>query len=75
MVTVLKDWTWAHPTYSFTTSKTVKSVEIDKSKLMADVNQDNNTFKVESRKYRIESGKYKDEGLKLIVKWLKKLLI
>ena len=45
--TVLKDWTWAHPTYSFTTSKTVKSVEIDKSKLMADVNQDNNTFKIE----------------------------
>ena len=45
--TVLKDWTWAHPTYSFTTSKTVKSVEIDKSKLMADVNLDNNTHKVE----------------------------
>ena len=45
--TVLKDWTWAHPTYSFTTSKTVNSVEIDKSKLMADVNQDNNIFKVE----------------------------
>ncbi|MCH3881452.1 MULTISPECIES: M1 family metallopeptidase [Tenacibaculum] len=42
--TVLKDWTWAHPTYTFTTSKTVKSVEIDKSKLMADVKMDNNTF-------------------------------
>ncbi|MGB0892572.1 MAG: M1 family aminopeptidase, partial [Flavobacteriaceae bacterium] len=40
--TVLKDWTWAHPTYTFTTSKEVKSVEIDPSKLMADVNLANN---------------------------------
>ena len=40
--TVLKDWTWAHPTYTFTTSKEVKSVEIDPSKLMADVNPANN---------------------------------
>ena len=40
--TVLKDWTWAHPTYTFTASKMVKSVEIDTSQLMADVNRDNN---------------------------------
>ena len=40
--TVLEDWTWAHPTYSFKTSKSVRSVEIDPSKLMADVNSENN---------------------------------
>ncbi|MBA6156262.1 M1 family metallopeptidase [Tenacibaculum sp. S7007] len=41
--TILKDWTFAHPTYSFTTNKDVKSVEIDPSKLMADINLENNT--------------------------------
>ena len=45
--TILKDWGWAMPTYSFSVSKTVKSVTIDKSKLMADVNDDNNVFEVE----------------------------
>ncbi|MFK8059656.1 MAG: M1 family metallopeptidase [Polaribacter sp.] len=44
--TVLKDWGWAMPTYSFNVSKSVKSIEIDKSKLMADVNADNNIFEV-----------------------------
>ena len=24
--TVLEDWAWAHPTYTFKTSKTIKSV-------------------------------------------------
>ncbi|QOD60010.1 M1 family metallopeptidase [Polaribacter haliotis] len=43
--TILEDWGWAMPTYSFTTAKTVKSVEIDKSKLMADVNLENNVYK------------------------------
>ncbi len=43
--TVLEDWSWAHPTYTFTTSKMVKSVEIDPSKLMADVQMENNIFK------------------------------
>lgn len=42
--TVITDWTWAHPTYTFATSKEVKSVEIDPSKLMADINQENNSF-------------------------------
>jgi hypothetical protein len=41
---ILKDWAWAHPTYTFKTSKTVKSVVIDKSKLMADINGENNVF-------------------------------
>ena len=40
--TLLEDWTWAHPTYSFRTSKTVKSVQIDPSGYMADINFDNN---------------------------------
>ncbi len=43
--TVIKDWTFAHPTYSFTVPKNVKSVEIDPSKLMADINLENNTSK------------------------------
>ena len=42
--TVLKDWTWAHPTYSFSTSKEVKRVEIDSSQLMADIDRSNNKF-------------------------------
>ncbi|MFY9242482.1 MAG: M1 family metallopeptidase [Polaribacter sp.] len=41
---VLKDWGWAYPTYSFDASKEVKSVVIDKSGLMADINLYNNTF-------------------------------
>tara|TARA_B110000090_G_scaffold23994_1_gene23687 strand:- start:3362 stop:4747 length:1386 start_codon:yes stop_codon:yes gene_type:complete len=42
--TVLEDWAWAHPTYTFKTTKKVKTVVIDKSKLMADINDDNNVF-------------------------------
>jgi hypothetical protein len=44
--TVLEDWTWAHPTYTFKTKKQIKSVEIDPSKLMADINKENDTFEV-----------------------------
>ncbi|AXG68883.1 peptidase family M1 domain protein [Kordia sp. SMS9] len=36
------DWAWAYPTYTLETSKTVQSVEIDPSQLMADINRDNN---------------------------------
>ena len=43
---VLKDWGWAYPTYSFNAAKTVKSVAIDTSKLMADLDDDNNVFEV-----------------------------
>ena len=43
---VLKDWGWAYPTYSFKAAKTIKSVAIDTSKLMADVDDDNNVFEV-----------------------------
>ncbi len=42
--TLLEDWGWAYPTYTFKVSKSVKSVQIDKSGLMADINPLNNTF-------------------------------
>jgi hypothetical protein len=40
--TVIEDWAWAFPTYSFTVGKPVKSVSINKNELMADINKDNN---------------------------------
>ena len=40
--TVIEDWTFAHPTYTFSTSRNVKSVKIDPSKLMADIDLSNN---------------------------------
>jgi len=43
--TILKDWAWAFPTYSFYTSKIIASVQIDTSGLMADVNLKNNQLK------------------------------
>ena len=42
--TVINDWAWAMPTYSFDAKKEVKSVEIDSSQMMADVNRENNVF-------------------------------
>jgi hypothetical protein len=44
--TVLKDWTWAEPTYSFEikNNKTIKKITIDSSGLMADVKRENNVF-------------------------------
>ncbi|MBU2921596.1 M1 family metallopeptidase [Winogradskyella psychrotolerans] len=42
--TIIKDWAWAIPTYSFEAKKAVKSVEIDASQMMADVNPKNNTI-------------------------------
>ncbi len=43
--TVLSDWAWAYPTYSFNISKPksdIKSVTIDPKELMADINKENN---------------------------------
>lgn len=40
--TIIKDWAWAYPTYSFETSKNIQSVEIDPLNLMADINKTNN---------------------------------
>jgi hypothetical protein len=45
--TILKDWGWAYPIYTFQTAKIIKSVIIDKSKLMADMNEENNRLEVE----------------------------
>ncbi|MBO3115273.1 M1 family metallopeptidase [Winogradskyella sp. DF17] len=44
--TVVDDWAWAMPTYTFEASKAVKSIEIDASQMMADINRENNTFNV-----------------------------
>ena len=44
--TVIADWTWAHPTYTFKASKKVKKVVIDSSKLMADVDRKNNVLEI-----------------------------
>ena len=40
--TVLTDWFWTKPTYVVPVSKAVKSVEIDPTKRLADVNQEDN---------------------------------
>ena len=47
--TVLNDWAWAYPTYSFeiTNGKQIKSMVIDASQLMADINRENNTWGME----------------------------
>ena len=39
---IVGDWAWAYPTYELKTSKSIKSIEIDPSQLMADVNRSNN---------------------------------
>lgn len=44
---VQNDWPWTHPTYSFTiphSKEDIKSLEIDPSKKMADVERSNNTY-------------------------------
>ena len=45
---ILKDWSWGNPFYTFNVSdgsnKQIKSVEIDKSQLMADIDRENNTY-------------------------------
>ncbi len=46
--TVLEDWAWTHPSYSFTIGRPqsdIKSVVIDKSNKMADVNKYNNIYR------------------------------
>ncbi|SDB61605.1 hypothetical protein SAMN03097699_2624 [Flavobacteriaceae bacterium MAR_2010_188] len=42
--TILEDWAWAYPTYSFEAKKPIKCVTIDPNNLMADINPENNTF-------------------------------
>lgn len=42
--TIIKNWAWAIPTYTFKASKTIKSVEIDPKNFMADIDKENNVF-------------------------------
>lgn len=42
--TIIKDWAWAYPTYTFNTNKAIKSVQIDPKEMMADINKNNNTL-------------------------------
>ncbi|MBF8149048.1 M1 family metallopeptidase [Winogradskyella sp. F6397] len=44
--TIINDWAWAIPTYTFDAKKAVKSVEIDNSQMMADVDRNNNVFTI-----------------------------
>lgn len=47
--TILSDWAWAYPTYTFTISKietSIKKITIDPSCLMADVKKENNIYVV-----------------------------
>jgi len=47
--TILNDWAWAYPTYSFSINKSknnIKKITIDPSGLMADVKRDNNIFEI-----------------------------
>jgi aminopeptidase N len=48
--TLIKNWSWANPTYAFSTLKEVKSVEIDPSQLMADIDRENNVFEKQEAK-------------------------
>ena len=45
--TIIADWAWANPNYTFEVSKQIKSVEIDPHKWMADVNSENNKLEIE----------------------------
>lgn len=45
--TIIDDWAWAVPTYTFEANKAVKSVEIDSSQMMADVKRENNSLTLE----------------------------
>lgn len=47
--TILGDWTFAHPSYTFKATKKVKSVQIDPSGLMADVNKENNKLEIPTK--------------------------
>jgi aminopeptidase N len=44
---ILEAWPWVQPIYRFSTGKTVKSVEIDPTNYMADIDRTNNMLKVD----------------------------
>jgi len=41
---ILNDWSWGKSTYTFSVKKEIKTVEIDSSGLMADIDRHNNVF-------------------------------
>lgn len=48
--TVLKDWPWVYPSYTFEIDEpaaSIQSIEIDPSQRLADINRENNTFSME----------------------------
>ena len=47
--TLLEDWAWVFPTYSFEASKKVIAVQIDASGLMADVKSENNQLSINKK--------------------------
>lgn len=50
--TILEDWPWTHPEYEFTISKPVnqiKSIRIDPTERLADINKENNLFVISER--------------------------
>jgi len=58
--TVLKDWAWANPSYSFTISKPkkeIKSVTIDVKNKMADINKYNNSIQVATQGAKVTTTK------------------
>lgn len=42
---VLDSWSWVSPSYTFSTDKKVRAVQIDPKGLMADINRENNSMK------------------------------
>ncbi len=44
--TILSNWPWGNPNFTFTVKKTIQKVEIDPSLLMADIDRTNNIFEV-----------------------------
>ncbi len=50
--TILEDWPWTHPEYEFTINKPVnqiKSIRIDPTDRLADINKENNLFVISER--------------------------
>jgi len=50
--TVIDDWAWSYPSYSFSVSKDIKKVEIDTSQLMADIDRENNVYEALNKKMK-----------------------
>jgi len=52
---LLPDWPWTNPTYSFTipTTSRIASVELDVDRQTADVNRDNNSVEFDAQWQRI----------------------